>query len=70
MEGSNRFGQEPGFNSGQRSDRPAQQQRFVGDITIGPNGRVFMEGGPKIKRGAPVPGTSNRKQRNSGQRNR
>ena len=69
MEGSNRFGQEPGFSSGQRADRP-QPQRFVGDITIGPNGRVFMEGGPKIKRGAPVPGTSNRKIRNSGQRNR
>jgi len=69
MEGSNRFGQEPGFNSGQGFDRP-QPPKVVGDIRIGPNGRVFMEGGPKIKRGAPVPGTSARKHRTSGQRNR
>ena len=70
MEGNRRFGQEPNFNSGQGFEKPAQPQRFVGDITIGPNGRVFMEGGPKIKRGAPVPGTSARKHRNSGQKNR
>ncbi len=69
MEGSNRFGQDPGFSSRQGFDRPRPQQRFVGDLTIGPNGRVIQPGQERRSRG-PVPGTSNRKIRNSGQRGR
>ena len=69
MEGSNRFGQDPGFSSGQGFERPRPQPRIVGDLTIGSNGRVIQPGQERRNRG-PVPGTSNRKIRNSGQRNR
>lgn len=63
MEGEGKFGQEPGFNNGAPRIQP------VGEIRIAPNGRVIMPGA-SMRRSEPVPGTSNRKQRNSGQRNR
>lgn len=69
MEGSRRFGQEPGFRNGQGFERPRPQQPFVGDLRIGPNGRIIQPGQERRSSG-PVPGTSNRKQRNSGQRGR
>lgn len=69
MEGNRRFGQDPGFRGGQGFERPRPKQPFAGDLRIGPNGRVIQPGQERRSSG-PVPGTSARKHRNSGQRGR
>lgn len=63
MEKGSNFGKQPGFGDGAPRIQP------IGEIRIAPNGRVIMQGTP-IRRSEPVPGTSARKHRNSGQRNK
>ncbi len=69
MEGEGKFGQEPGFRSGQQFDAGAQRPKSVPEFKMIPNCRLVFEGESR-RNSEPVRGTGGQRRISNQQQRR